>query len=97
MTHPVPTGSIPVNPSVERWTKQAAQDLANRLNLSEDAIQVIAFEAVVWPEGGLGCPEPGMLYTQVQVEGFRIRLEYNGQTYYYHGSMNRAPFLCEAQ
>ncbi len=27
---------------------------------------------VTWPDAGLGCPEPGMVYTQVQVDGFKV-------------------------
>lgn len=90
-----PTGPAPSGSITTRWINQAVQDLANRLKVGEDAIQVLAFEPVVWPDGGLGCPEPGIQYTQVMVEGFRIRLQHNGQTYNYHGSMDRAPFLCE--
>jgi hypothetical protein len=96
MTLP-PASSIPTDPTISGWINQAVQDLAARLKIGEDAIQVIAFESVVWPDGGLGCPEPGVFYTQVLVEGFRIRLQHNGQTYDYHGSMKRAPFLCEAK
>lgn len=94
----MPTATpIPSDPTTTAWINQAVKDLAGRLKLDEGEIQVVSFESVVWPDGGLGCPEPGVFYTQVLVEGFRIRLEHNGQTYNYHGSLKRAPFLCEAK
>jgi hypothetical protein len=55
----------------------------------------LSFEDVVWPDGGLGCPTPGMVYTQVMVEGYRILLQHQGQVYAYHGGGSSPPFLCQ--
>jgi hypothetical protein len=87
---PVPSGS-----PIDAWIRQAVQDLSNRLQVPMDSIQFIEFETVVWPDGSLGCPKPGVFYTQVLVEGFRIHLRVNGKKYSYHGSMDQPPFLCE--
>jgi hypothetical protein len=87
---PVPSGS-----SIEGWIQQAVQDLSTRLQVPADSIKFIEFEPVVWPDGSLGCPKPGVFYTQVLVEGYRIHLEHNGERYTYHGSMDQRPFLCE--
>jgi hypothetical protein len=73
----------------------AAKDLAKRLNVGLNDIAVISFEAVVWPDGGLGCPRPGMIYTQVQQDGARILLQVGGTVYQYHSGGSRGPFLCE--
>jgi hypothetical protein len=80
-----------------QWVDQSIQDLAGRLQVAPAEIEYLDFEAVVWPDGSLGCPQPGMEYTQVLVEGFRIRLQHAGQIYEYHGGGRRAPFLCEAR
>ena len=37
----------------------------------EDA-DVILSQAVSWPNGALGCPRPGQVYTQVIVPGYRV-------------------------
>jgi uncharacterized protein YceK len=41
---------------------------------------------VTFPDGGLGCPVPGIEYPQVQVDGYRIVAEAGGQTYDYRGT-----------
>jgi hypothetical protein len=49
-------------------------------------VQVVQREAVTWPDGSLGCPEPGRLYTQALVRGWRIRIQAGGQQLDYHAS-----------
>jgi hypothetical protein len=74
----------------------ARQDLAGRLGLAADRIQVLSTEAVEWPDTGLGCPQPGMMYAQVLTPGHRIVLQADGQSYTYHtGGDNLV--LCEEQ
>jgi len=85
----------PSDPYIANLVQQAQQDLATRLNVSSETIAFLGFEDVVWPDGSLGCPQPGMGYTQVMVEGYRILLYFEGQTYAYHGGGNRLPFLCQ--
>ena len=45
---------------------------------------LITFEPVEWPDAGLGCPKPGMMYAQVVTPGFRLVFEYEGRQYEYH-------------
>src|SRR5690606_11134646 len=39
-------------------------DAAVRAGTDPAEITVIRGESVTWPDGSLGCPEPGMMYTQ---------------------------------
>ena len=84
-----------VDPALGPFVATAATDLAGRLGISADAITPIEAVLVIWPDGGLGCPQPGMEYKQVQVDGYRIVLAANGITFNYHGGGSRGPFLCE--
>ena len=79
------------------FVETAVSDLAQRLNVEESEIETISFNAVVWPDGSLGCPQPGMMYTQVLKEGYKIVLEHDGKMFNYHGGEGRDPFLCEKQ
>jgi hypothetical protein len=73
---------------------EAIVDLATRLGVSETDIEVISIEEVTWPDGSLGCPEPGKMYTQALVEGHRVVLGHGERVYVYHSGTDRAPFLC---
>ena len=42
---------------------------------------IVRAESVVWNDGSLGCPEPGMMYTQALVNGYWIVIEAAGQKY----------------
>jgi hypothetical protein len=87
--------TTPQNSYIANLVQQAQQDLAKQLAVPVEQIEFVSFEDVLWPDGSLGCPQPGMAYTQVLVEGYRILLQYEGQTYAYHGGGNRPPFLCK--
>ena len=69
-------------------------NLTRYLDTQADAVSVVSTESVTWPNGGLGCPEEGMAYAEVMVEGSRITLEADGQTYTYHTSSGGEFVLC---
>jgi hypothetical protein len=74
---------------------QARADLAGRQSVAIEAVEVVEARSIVWPDGSLGCPKPGMAYPQVQVDGVLIRLRVGDQVFDYHGGSGKAPFLCE--
>ena len=47
-------------------------DAAERTGLPRADLVVTRAEAVTWNDGSLGCPEPGMLYTQALVDGYHV-------------------------
>jgi hypothetical protein len=49
-------------------------DAAERTATEPEAVEVIQAEAVTWNDGSLGCPEPGMFYTQALVDGYHVIL-----------------------
>jgi hypothetical protein len=93
-----PTVPMPSSRALQELVMQAKEDLAGRLSLEADKIDqidLIEIKAVVWPDSSLGCPQPGMAYTQVQQDGLRIRLRVGKRIYSYHSGGSRLPFLCE--
>lgn len=58
-------------------------DAVARTGYGVDEFSVIGDQAVVWPDGALGCPEPGMVYTQALVEGYHVVLEARGERFDY--------------
>jgi hypothetical protein len=86
----------PIKPGPEQSqrTNFAKNDLAERLGVDAGDIEVAAYETITWSDGSLGCPQPGMMYTQALVDGYLIQLVVDGEAYNYHGANGRDPFLC---
>ena len=53
-------------------------DAAQRAGVILDQVKVLTVESVTWSDGSLGCPEPGMMYTQALVRGYRVRVDAAG-------------------
>jgi hypothetical protein len=83
------------DPLLKKFVEQAKADLARRLGIPAEQIELVSIKSVVWPDGSLGCPKPGMLYIQVQKEGLLIRLRVGEKIYSYHSGEGHPPFLCE--
>jgi len=85
----------PIAPALAAQVDSAKADLARRRSVSTEMIGVVEVSSVVWPDGSLGCPRPGIAYPQIQVEGLLIRLSIGDQVFEYHGGGGKPPFLCE--
>ena len=89
-------GAGPVDPKLADQVALAKADLQGRLKTAkEEDIRVLSAVEVTWNDGSLGCPEPGMMYTQALVPGYRIVLESAGVAYDYHGAKTGKPRLCQ--
>jgi uncharacterized damage-inducible protein DinB len=51
---------------------------AQSRNPDADAVTVVRAQGVTWSSGALGCPEPGMMYTQALVPGYWVELDVAG-------------------
>jgi len=90
-----PAISEPQDPFLSEMVAQAKQDLANRLSVELDRINLLEVREVTWPDSSLGCPQPGMAYAQAPQEGLLIRLGVDKDMYFYHSGEAQVPFLCE--
>ncbi|MBI5964466.1 MAG: hypothetical protein HY863_13395 [Chloroflexi bacterium] len=91
MTPPQPT---PANPAMQNLIDKATQDLAQKLAVSANQINLVAASEVVWPDGSLGCPQKGMEYIQVLTPGYLIILENNNHRYEYHSGRDGNLVYC---
>ena len=69
-------------------------DLATR-GIVTDGIEVVTARSVTWPNGALGCPKPGMAYTQMVIDGYQVVVTVGGKTYDYRFGSTATPRLCE--
>src|SRR5437588_4764120 len=64
-------------PILESITKEVAAVA----KVGREQLVIVRAESVVWNDGSLGCPEPGMMYTQMLVNGYWIVIEAAGKQY----------------
>lgn len=69
-------------------------DAATRSGVPRDQLVVARAEPVTWPDGGLGCPEPGMMYIQVLVDGYWVVIQTGKQELDYRGTDRGGFRLC---
>ena len=72
----------------------AVADLAARQGVSREDIEVIEVREVTWRDGSLGCPRPGVNYTQALVNGQLVVLAIGEQRFEYHSGPRRPLFFC---
>jgi hypothetical protein len=75
-------------------TDPIVADAATQLGVDPSAVTVVDAHAETWPDSSLGCPEPGMMYTQSLVDGYQVIVEANGTQLDYRGSADQF-FVCE--
>lgn len=87
---PQPTG-VPTTVPDAKWTA-IEHDLTDRGVAGTPSL--VSAEAVTWPNGALGCPTPGAMYTQSLIDGMRVVVMVDGKTYDYRFGANDTPVLC---
>lgn len=75
--------------------QHAISRMAETLQIAPDIIKVVAYEAVEWPDTGLGVHRSDAMYLQVITPGYRIVLEGAGRRYEYHTDMTRRVVLAD--
>lgn len=90
-----PNSLTPSASNPENLIEKARGDLAQRLAISTDQIQLVEATEVEWSDSSLGCPQPGMSYLEVITPGYRILLEANETQYEYHSNRNAYVVFCE--
>jgi hypothetical protein len=84
------TGEVPPN-----LLDAILADAESRTDIPQEEFAVVRAEAVVWNDGSLGCPQPGMMYTQALVDGYWVVLEAGSEQYDYRADQGSYFLLCE--
>ena len=75
---PVPSATPPMEiPTVQGKVPQGILDAiikeaATLAKVQREKLVILRAQPVVWNDGSLGCPEPGMMYTQALVNGYWV-------------------------
>jgi len=102
MTTPSETPAPTSTPHMSRVAPQVPEailapilkEAAKLANVPPQELVIVRAEAVVWNDGSLGCPEPGMEYTQALVKGYWVVIKTAGQTYDFRVSGGGTFRLC---
>ena len=70
------------------------KDLAQRLDVPPESVELSGARQVTWRSGALGCPEPGRSYTEALVPGPVIYLQVDNMIHAYHAKFAGEPFYC---
>lgn len=76
--------------------KAALADAEGRAGIVPGTVEIAGYQQVTWNDGSLGCPEEGMSYPQVTVEGELLRLTVGKRVLEYHARAGGAFAFCAA-
>lgn len=96
-TDPLPSTAAPVGTATNLPEARLAAiraDLTTR-KVKADELKVVSVESVTFNDGSLGCPQPGVQYTQGQVDGMKVVVDVAGRSYDYRFGRTDTPMLCE--
>jgi len=76
-TSPTPIEKTPLMQErvPQRILESILKETATLANVPREKLAIVRAESVVWNDGSLGCPEPGMMYTQALVNGYWVVIE----------------------
>ena len=84
----------PMTTDLKAMVEAALDDAARRTKIDRTKLTVLSAESVTWSDGSLSCPEPGMVYTQALVPGYRIRIQAGAEVLDYHAGRLGHLVLC---
>lgn len=70
-------------------------DLEGRTGANRSTFTLKHAEAVRWNDGSLGCPEPGQVYTQAIIDGYRVVIVHDGSENDYRATESGFFRLCK--
>ncbi|MFP4395225.1 MAG: hypothetical protein ACLFTI_08180 [Anaerolineales bacterium] len=75
----------PLSPAAQDAAEALQEEVAEEVEVTPEELEAIAAEEVQWSDASLGCPEPGRVYAQVIVPGWKIIFrDASGQSYEVH-------------
>ena len=95
MPSPEPREPVTVPSHLQPIADQIIEDIIGRTGIDRNAISLLSYEAVTWPDGAIGCPQPGMAYTQALVDGYRLLFDASGKQMFYHTAGTQRFVFCD--
>ncbi len=91
----VPPGSAVTLAELPRELRRVVvADAARRFGVAQSGVVLTRAERVTWNDGALGCPQPGMGYSQALVPGYRVVARAAERELIYHTDESRGAIAC---
>ncbi len=89
----LPASSSPVDaqPAVDA----ALRDAAEHLGVSPASLKLEQVEPRQWADSSLGCPKPGLMYSQIVTAGYLVIVSGTGWQLEYHADTRGRVVLCQ--
>ena len=94
--YPGPT-ALPTQASSSLAEQAASQAVSKKYNIPVDKITILNTEPMTWNNGCLGVVIPGVLCTQVIVNGYIVKLQGNSQQFEIHTNLDGTSVIDAAQ
>ena len=73
----------------------ALADAVSHLGVTAQQLHLDQVEPRQWPDSSLGCPRPGMMYSQIVTPGYLIIISGAGKNLEYHTDTASRVVLCK--
>jgi hypothetical protein len=83
------------NADAQASTQAAVSDAVAHLGVTPADVHVDHVEAREWGDTSLGCPRPGLMYSQVVTSGFLIVVSAGNKVLEYHSDARGRVVLCQ--
>ncbi len=94
--YPGPT-TQPIQAGPTAAQQAAIKQVSTKYNIPADQIKIISTVTMTWNNGCMGVVIPGVLCTDVMVDGFIVKLEANGQQFEIHSNKDGTSVVDAAQ
>jgi hypothetical protein len=92
---PSPVASASPNPEAQGVVDEAVRTAAAYANVAAADVKVQQIEAREWPDSSLGCPRPGLMYSQIVTPGYLIVVQAGSRVLEYHSDARGSVVLCQ--
>ncbi len=88
-------GELVATATIPREVRRAVvADAARRFKVDETAVVLARAEKLSWRDGSLGCPQPGQMYSQALIPGFRVVAKTSEGDLVYHTDTRGQAVVC---
>ncbi len=92
---PSPVAAASPGPEAQAAVDEVVRAAAAYAAIPATDVGVLQVEARDWPDSSLGCPRPGLMYSQIVTPGYLIVVQAGTRLLEYHSDARGRAVLCQ--